>query len=250
MMELAMQDLWLILAMFAAAVFLKITMEFLRYLKYELNYYLQALLKSHGEMERLLRQATHSRADICRAMRRDIEEYEDTVENMVKLRTRMRDYFEAWMTSREVSCCQAIQQRVTLVWSTVCSKVMLQACTDIVASRAEALHSKQPLEPQKVEKDNNALQNVQIRWCRFWIPLHAAWSAMENLQCDNFMMMILQGDLLDMRDKIIFQAGKLQSEEEFDQIFAGMPALVHSILELHVFADTSAKCRKRTRKCT
>ena len=70
-----MQDLWLILAMFAAAVFLKITMELLRYLQYELNHYLQALLKSHGEM--LLRRATHSSADICRATRRDIEEHED-----------------------------------------------------------------------------------------------------------------------------------------------------------------------------
>ena len=57
-------------------------------------------------------------------------------------------------------------------------------------------------------------------------------------------------ELLEMRDNIILQAGKLQGNEEFDQIFAGMPELVHSILELHVFADESAKCRKRIRKCT
>ena len=185
-MLLAMQDLWLILAMLAAAVFLKITMELLRYLQYELNYYLQALLKSHGDMQMLLRQATHSSADICRAMRRDIEEHEDngdcpyTGETFVKLQRRMRDHFEAWMTSREVTCCQSIQQRVTYAWSIVCSKVMLQACTDIVASRAEALHSQKPLEPQKVDKDNHTLQNMEIRWCRFWTPLRCSFSSVET----------------------------------------------------------------------
>ena len=252
MMEFAMQDLWLIFAMFAAIVFLKITMDLLCYLKYELNYYLQALLKSHGEMERFLRQATYSSADICRAMRRDIEEYEDSDESslgekIVKFKRRMRDHFEAWMKSREVICCHSIQQRVTFVWSIVCSQVMLQSCTDIVASRALALHSKKPLEPQKVEKDNKILQNVQINWCRFWIPLHISWRSVENLKCDNFMLMVLQNDLLDMRDMIVFQAGKLQSNEEFDKIFAGMPILVQTILELHVFQYESAKCRKRTR---
>ena len=123
---------------------------------------------------------------------------------------------------------------------------MLQACTDIVASRAEALHSQKPLEPQKVEKNNNTLQNMEIRWCRFWTPLRCSFRSVENLKCDNFMLMILQSDLMDMRDEIVFQAGKLQSREEADQIFAGMPALVQTILELHVFEEKSLKCRKRT----
>ena len=246
-----MQDLWLVFAMLAAIVFLKITMEMLWYLQYELNYYLQALLKSFGEIERLLRQATYSSAEICRAMRRDIEEFDsesEVAESMrVKLRRSMRYHFEAWMQSKDVICCQSIQQRVTLVWSLVCSQVMLQSCTDIVVSRALALHSKKPLELQKVEKDNKIQQNVKIKWCRFWNPLHGSWRSVENLKCDNSMLLLLQNDLLDMRDMIVFQANKLQSNEEFDQIFAGMPALVQSVLELHVFHYQSAKCRKRSR---
>ena len=37
------------------------------------------------------------------------------------------------------------------------------------------------------------------------------------------------------------EASKLQSNEEFDQICAGMPLLVQSILELHVFHYESTK---------
>jgi hypothetical protein len=124
---------------------------------------------------------------------------------------------------------------------------MLQSCTDIVVSRVLVLQSKKPLEPQKVEKKQKILQNVNIKWCRFWNPLHGSWRSVENLKCDNSMLLLLQNDLLDMRDMIVFQANKLQSNEEFDQIFAGMPALVQSILELHVFHYQSAKCRKRSR---
>ena len=52
MMEFAMQDLWWIFALFAAIVFLKITTQFLCYLKYKLIRSLEAGLKTLGEMER------------------------------------------------------------------------------------------------------------------------------------------------------------------------------------------------------
>ena len=55
MMQFAMQDLWWIVALFAAmfallAVYLKITMQFSCYLRYELNHYLQVPFEVKGAL--------------------------------------------------------------------------------------------------------------------------------------------------------------------------------------------------------
>ena len=240
-LQFAMQNFWWIwiCALSAVVYFLKDFLETAHNRMESLHRRLDIMEMAMGEVE-------DSLAKICRNMQRDIEECDGEER---KLKMSMRRSFESAMKTQHGVANSQSRDRWELFWSMVCSEVALKSCTQILTSRALVVLMKKPMEPKTMEHETKILQNLKIPLAPFWTPLGLGWRNMQAMKCENVMLYILQGRLLEMRDEVVEHALKVQNQAEFDQLFAGMPLIVQTILEMHIspYSFSCADKRKRSR---
>jgi len=247
MSQFAMQSFWWIwiCALSAVVYFLKDWLEETYDRMERLRLRLDIMEKAMGEVEGDI-------VTICRNMSRDIEDHDG---NEMKLKMNMSRHFESAMKTHPGVANSQSRAKWELFWTMICSEVSLQSCTQIMDSRALLVLMKKPVEPKTMEKEAKILQNLNIRWARFWTPFGLGWHDMQAMNFENVMFYSLQSRLLELRDKVVQHALNMQNEEEYDQLLAGMPLLVETILEMHVaphgFNRNAAESyRKRSRSAS
>ncbi len=203
-------------------------------------------------MEKAIGEVEGDMVTICRNMRRDIEEHHG---DEMKLKMKMARHFESAMKTHQGVVNSQSRAKWELFWTMMCSEVLLQSCMQIMDCRALRLLVKQPGEAKTMEEEAKVLQNLKIAWARFWTPFEDRWRHMQAMDCENVVLYSMQSRLLVMRDRVVQHALNMQNQEEYEQLFAGMPVLVDTILEMHVAPHTlnrneAKQLRKRSRSAS
>ena len=146
----------------------------------------------------------------------------------------MRCHFDAFYfaAQREAGAGSA-----EMLWSLICTEVMLRSCRDIVAFRSQPLKPGVPLDPATVEKHMKILTNLKIDWCEVFMPIgEKAWEQMKMLESNITLEKCLKRRILEREDELVRFAELVQfcSEvpaERAEEWFVGMPPLVQKLVK-------------------
>ena len=183
--------------------------------------------------------------EISRDMQKDIEAYHGDEQDM---RRRMRCHFEMAMKTKEGETVSKRMQSWELFWSLVCSEVCLKICTHIAKSRLLAMRSQKPVEPDIVLKEKKTLQTLKMPFCLHWSPFGTGWREEQSRVSDMIAVHILKCRIQESKEDIVETALLVNSQDEFDSAFRGMPPLVEVMLEMHVSSYSIHQACREVRK--
>ena len=160
---------------------------------------------------------------IVRNVKSDLERYEPSLENERWVKRRMRAHFEAYMhANREMGAAGA-----DMIWSLICTEVLLRSCKDIVAFRSQPLKPGVPLDQATVENNLKILANLKITWCEFFKPIGVeAWEQLKMLESNSSLEKCLKRQILEREEELVQFYCSEVSAERAEEWFAGMPQLV------------------------
>ena len=132
----------------------------------------------------------------------------------------MRAHFEAFIhANREVGAVGA-----DMIWSLICTEVLLRSCRDIVAFRSEPLKPGEPVNQATVENNLKILANLKINWCEFFKPIgEEAWEQLKMLESNSSLEKCLKSQILEREEELVQFSCSEVSAERPEEWFAGMP---------------------------
>ena len=140
----------------------------------------------------------------------------------------MRAHYEAFIHAhREVGAGGA-----ELIWSLICTEVVLRSCRDIVAFRSQPLKPGQRVNPATGEKNLKILANLKITWCEFFKPIgEEAWEEMNMMESSSALEKCLKSQILEREEELLQYSISEVSAERAEEVFAGMPHLVQKLVK-------------------
>ncbi len=119
-----------------------------------------------------------------------------------------------------------------MIWSLICTEVLLRSCRDIVAFRSQPLKPGRPVDQATVEKNLKILANLKINWCEFFKPIgEEAWEQMKMLESNSSLEKCLKRQILEREEELVQFYCSEVSAERAEEWFAGMPQLVQKFVK-------------------
>ena len=165
---------------------------------------------------------------LIRQAKYDLENYDPDLEHKRRLKRRMKFLFDAFTQVINVGAADS-----HLIWSLLCTDVLLRSCRDIVAFRSQDLKHGVPLDhPATVENNLMILANLKIDWCEFFKPIGVeTFEQLKRMEPNSFLESCLKRQILEREQELVQFYCSEVSAERVEEWFAGMPQLVQHFVK-------------------